>query len=174
MNIQNLSFFDKLGRNLNLVLNATTQVWEGKIFFEGISTYLFDNENLFILEKIGVNYRFPALAVGQSLSFEWNSNQNPDSFFIYDVVKDITLNEQFINRVESKEIAHSDLDPTNTSTPLDLKFPLQVNIAFNPTEEKKYERTLNIFSKQGIVKTKIAEIYFYGEGMGPKLWHKVP
>lgn len=165
MNVQNLSFFDKLGRNLNLLLNAETSVWEGKIFFEGISAYLFDNENLFILEKVGANYKFPALAIGQSLVFEWESNKNPDSFFIYDVVKDIALNEQFLNRVESKEIAHSDLDPTGSSSTLDLKFPLQLNIAFNPTDEAKYERTLNIFSKTGSTKTKIAQLYFYGEGV---------
>ena len=52
MNVQNLSFFDKLGRNLNLLLNAETSVWEGKIFFEGISAYLFDNENLLFLKKL--------------------------------------------------------------------------------------------------------------------------
>ena len=51
MLIQNLEFFDKFGKNLNFKLNLITNVWEGTIFFEGVSTYLFDNENLFILEN---------------------------------------------------------------------------------------------------------------------------
>lgn len=165
MIVQNLNFFDKFGRNLNLAFNATTNVWEGKIFFEGISTYLFDNENLFILEKVGNDYLFPLLAIGESLSFEWSSNKNADQFFLYDVVNDATLNTKFISRVESKEISHSDLDPTNSSYFLEFKFPLQVNIAFNPNEEMKYERTLQIFSKNSTAKTKIAELYFYGEGI---------
>jgi hypothetical protein len=165
---QNLHFFDKFGKNLNLQANATSGVWEGKVYFEGISTYLFDNENLFILEKVGSLYKFPTLAQNQSLEFSWDSNKNENEFFIYDVEKDLQLNEQFISRVESKKVSHSDFNLQNNTNPLDLTIPLQLNIAFNPSQEIKFERTLNIFlidTTSTLTRTKIAEIYFYGEGI---------
>jgi len=168
MVVQELYFFDKQGRNLNLELGASDNVWRGKIYFEGISTYLFDNENLFMLEKVAPSlYKFPILSPGQSLEFSWDSNKNSDEFFLYDVVKDVALNEQFISKVESKTIAYSDYDPTGIS-PLNLKIPLQINLAFNPSDEKKFERTLYIYlvsTNPVQAKTKIAEIYFYGEGI---------
>ena len=52
MNIQNLQFFDKFGKNLNLDFNLEGNFWEGTIYFPELSVYLFDNENIFILEKI--------------------------------------------------------------------------------------------------------------------------
>lgn len=164
---QNLLFFDKFGKNLNLQENPTSGVWEGKIYFEGISAYLFDNENLFILEKVGQSYKFPTLSQTQSLEFIWDSNKNANEFFIYDVEKDLQLKEQFISKVETKKISYSDYNP-NGSSPLDLNIPLQINIAFSPSEEIKFERTLNIFlidTAASITRTKIAEIYFYGEGI---------
>ena len=164
MVISNLNFFDKLGQNLNLQLNATTSVWEGKIYFKGISTYLFDNENLFMLEVVGPDYKFPVLSPNQSISFEWTNNKNRDQFFLYDVVKDLELDENFISKVESKVIRYSDIDQSNSLAPLDIKIPLQVNIAFSPTDEIIFERTLSIYLND-ITKTKIAELYFYGEGI---------
>ena len=56
MIIDNLHFFDRVGRNLNLDFNTTTNIWEGRIFFEGISIFLFDNENLFILEEVAFGW----------------------------------------------------------------------------------------------------------------------
>lgn len=141
----NLNFFDKLGQNLNLQLNTTTGVWEGKIYFKGISTYLFDNENLFMLETVGSDYKFPVLSPNQSISFEWTNNKNSDQFFIYDVVKDLQLDENFISKVESKVIKYSDIDSSGSGSPLDIKIPLQVNIAFSPTDEVIFERTLSIY-----------------------------
>jgi hypothetical protein len=49
MVIQNLNFFDKFGKNLNLNWDADLEQWTGKIFFEQISIALFENENLFII-----------------------------------------------------------------------------------------------------------------------------
>jgi hypothetical protein len=106
MLVQNLEFFDKFGKNLNLKLNVDSNIWEGKIFFEQVSTYLFDNENLFILEKVGANYKFPTLLPNQSLEFSWTSNRNQDEFFIYDVEVDFALNERFIKKLDSKEIKY--------------------------------------------------------------------
>ena len=165
MIIQNLNFFDKFGRNLNLNYNTDLAIWQGTIYFEGISLYLFDNENLFILEKDGSDYKFPILEYGQSLEFSWSSNKFQDEFFIYNVERDLQIKELFISKVDSKTISHSDINPPSNTSPLNIKTPLQLNIAFSPTDEVKFERTLNIYSIESSVKTKIAEINLYGEGV---------
>ena len=134
MNVQNLNFFDKFGKNLNFLYDTVDSVWKGKLFFKNISVYLFDNENLFILEEIAANtYRFPTLASNQSLKFVWEDSQNNDTIFLYDVIRDTTLLENFISKVDFSIFAHSDF--SSSPAPLDLKMPLQVNIAFSPLTE---------------------------------------
>lgn len=168
MLVQNLSFFDKFGKNLNLQQNPTTGVWEGRIFFEEVSQYLFNNENLFILEKVANQYKFPTLSPGESLEFSWTSNQNEDFFFLYDIEQDLELGENFIAKVSSKTISYSDINPPSFLSPIDLKTPLQVNIAFSPNDEIKFERTLCIYWNQSgptPSRTKIAELRLYGEGV---------
>jgi hypothetical protein len=162
MNVQNLNFFDKFGKNLNLEYDSIAELWKGTIYFEPISAYLFENENLFILEKVGNSYKFPTLSQNESLIFSWKDSENSDEFFLYDVVRDLELQENFINRVETRTFAHSDY--SNLSSPLDLRFPLQANIAFNPYTEAKYERTLRVYRKIGSVEELIIELSFYGEG----------
>lgn len=82
MNVQNLNFFDKFGKNLNFLYDTNDSIWKGTIFFKNISVYLFDNENLFILEETAPNtYRFPTLASGQSLKFVWEDSKNEDAVF---------------------------------------------------------------------------------------------
>jgi len=167
MLIQNLNFFDKFGKNLNLVQNPNTGVWEGRIFFKEISKYLFDNENLFILEKIGTQYKFPSLLPGEKLEFEWSSNQNESVFFIYDVETDQQMGERFISKVDGKTVKHSDINLNNSISAIDLRTPLQINIAFSPADEFEYTRSLNIYlgSDSSNNRTKIAELEFYGEGI---------
>jgi hypothetical protein len=163
MVVQNINFFDKFGKNLNFLYDVDKEAWVGAIYFQEISAFLFDNENLFILEKVGNQYKFPTLAQNQSLEFSWVDSQYSDEFFLYDVVEDKDLGENMISRAEFQTVSHSDY--SNLASPLDLKFPLQINIAFNPLTEKKYERTLII--KQRTVNTVevIAEILVYGEGI---------
>lgn len=168
MVVQNLNFFDKFGKNLNLLLNPDTGVWEGRLFFEEVSQFLFNNENLFILEKVGVQYKFPTLLPGESLEFTWSSNQNDEIFFLYDVEQDQEINENFIAKVSSKTIAYSDINPPLLLSPLDIKAPLQVNIAFSPNDESKFERTLTVYWNQDgptPSRTKIVELRLYGEGV---------
>lgn len=164
MNVQNLNFFDKFGKNLNFLYDVDNSIWKGKLFFKNISVYLFDNENLFILEETAPDtYRFPTLASGQSLKFVWEDSKNEDSIFLYDVLRDNTLLENFINKVDVSTFAHSDF--SNTLAPLDLKIPLQVNIAFSPLTETIYERKLFIKLIDGSTETTIAEFDVYGEGI---------
>lgn len=164
MNIQNLNFFDKFGKNLNFIYDDTDSLWKGTIYFENISKYLFDNENIFILEQTSPTiYKFPTLAQNQSLKFSWENSKNSEELFLYDVIRDNDLQENFINKIESDLFSHSDF--SNTAFDLDLKFPLQVNIAFNPSEEDSYSRLLIISLIDGSTETQIAKINFYGEGI---------
>lgn len=166
MVIGNLNFFDKFGKNLNLDWNSDNSYWEGIIFFPEVSTYLYDNENMFILEKVGTDYKFPAIIAGQSLKFEWKDNEIEDELFLYEVEKDYALNNYFINKKTEVSVSNEDLIPGGGT--IDLKLPLQINIAFNPTAEVKYERTLCVFMEDTTspnIKTKVAEIKFYGEGL---------
>lgn len=164
MNVQNLNFFDKFGKNLNFLYDPTDSIWKGKLFFKNISVYLFDNENLFILEEIAANtYRFPTLSSTQSLEFSWEDSENNEVVFLYDVIRDTTLLENFISKVDSSTFAHSDF--SSSPAPLDLKMPLQVNIAFSPLTEVAYERKLLLKLIDGSTTTIIGEFSVYGEGI---------
>lgn len=168
MIISSLNFFDKYGKNLNLDFDTNNEVWQGTIYFPEVSTYLYDNENIFILEKIDNDYKFPALNPGESLIFEWKDNDIEDELFLYEVEKDYDLNNYFINKKDSISVSYDDLIPVSGGSSINISLPLQLNIAFKPLEEIKYERTLYIYIKDESSpsnKIKIAEINFYGEGL---------
>ena len=76
MNINNLVFFDKIGESYNFSQNAETSAWEGSDYFLPISTALYDVSNLFILEKVGDNYRFPVLEPGSKLTVTWQTAES--------------------------------------------------------------------------------------------------
>lgn len=166
MQISNLNFFDKFGQNLNLDWNADESIWTGIIYMPSLSTYLYDNENIFILEKVGTDYKFPELGPGTKLSFQWKDNSVEDQFFLYDVEKDYDLNNYFISKKDQVEVSYDDLMPASGGSTIDLNLPLQINVAFNPLEEVKYETCLVVYliDETGPV-TKVAEIGFYGEGI---------
>ena len=167
MNIQNLQFFDKFGKNLNLDFNLEDNFWEGTIYFPELSVYLFDNENIFILEKIGQDFKFPAISSTQSILFEWKNNAIPE-FFLYDVERDNQLNNFFINKKDTQLITYNDILPVSGNAAVDVNLPLQINIAFNPSSEKRYEDTLIMYlidESSPETKTKVAEISLYGEGV---------
>lgn len=164
MNAQNIYFFDKNGESLNFSYNTTLNYWSGTIYFDEISEYLYDNENLFILEKIGSDYKFPTISSGESIEFEWLTAENKTVLFLYEVQRDLELNENFISKQDSIEISYEDVNPSGSGA-LNISAPMQVNIAFSPQDEIRYERTLAVYHNIGSTRTKIAEIGFYGEGV---------
>lgn len=168
MVIDNLNFFDKFGKNLNLDWNSEENIWQGTIFFPEVSTYLYDNENIFVLERVIDDYKFPRLDPGQELILQWKDNEIENELFLYEVEKDYNLNNYFINKKEAITLSYDDLIPISGGESININLPFQFNIAFNPIEEVKYEKTLYIFLKDGSSpdqKTKVAEINFYGEGL---------
>ena len=164
MNINNLVFFDKNGESYNFSQN-TNGVWEGADYFLPVSTALYDVSNLFILEKVGAAYKFPALAPGSALRFKWRTAQFSKEFFLFTISKEDENTDStiFLNRTNSVDIVYSDIDPTG-STNLDLAYPLQVNVGFAPTDEVAYTRILDIYYETTSETTLIGTITFYGEG----------
>lgn len=168
MIIQNLNFFDKFGKNLNLDWNQEEGLWQGTIFFPELSAFLYDNENIFILEKSGSDYKFPMLSPGEELKFEWQDNKNEDEYFLYEVEKDLQLKSLFIDKKSEISITYDQIQPSSTGSQIDINLPLQINVAFNPLEEKKYERQLIIYwinHSSPLTKTPIVKLDFYGEGL---------
>jgi hypothetical protein len=185
MLVQNLHFFDKFGHNLNLEYDSTAGRWTGRLFFKNTSVYLFDNENIFILEKSGNNYVFPMVQINGSIRCRWEDSKNKDEIYLYNVVRDTVLREDFLNPIREAEFTYFNYvnspGPATLGEPLmhsglleDVPMPLQLNIAFSPTQEEIFTRTLIIESiidtgnnlpMSGITTTEIARIEFYGEGI---------
>ena len=166
MVIDNLLFFDKNGELINLQENSTTGILEANIYFDPLSIALYDNENIFILEKVGSEYKFPTLAPGQSITAKWDSSiESP--FFLYEVQKEFKIGEYVLNRKENINVSYDDILPTSDGSNIDIKLPLQLNIGFNPEEETEYVRTLTIYLNDDTSpgqSTVIAKLLFYGEG----------
>ena len=165
MQIDNLYFFDRDGEIVNLQENVETGIREANIYFEQLSIALYDNENFFILEKVGQDWRFPTLEPGQSIVAEWNTSAD-SPFFLYDVEKEFEIGEYVIKKKDSIEVSYEDIMPTSSTGAIDLEMPLQLNIGFNPEEETEYVRSLTIYFKDDNLGTKepVANLLFYGEG----------
>lgn len=182
----NLMFFDKLGESYNLVLDTSSPaesvysgpllwpdgVWKGKNYLTQTSINLFDTVNIFVLEHLDANtpidrWGFPELSEGQSITVKWKTIENADNMFLYTIQNDPENDDlPFISRQESITISFSDFDFT---TSINLSYPLQVNVAFNPTEEIAYTRTLQMYFNDGSVAGDgflIMEMEIYGEGTG--------
>jgi hypothetical protein len=169
MNISNLLFFDKNGESYNLSLNADGY-WEGADYFLPISTEIFDNSNIFILEKVtqsgSTSYKFPQMDPGSKFEVVWKSSKFKSNFFLF------TINFEgsgvdaipYINKQEGLDINYSDFGQSLGT--LDLSYPMQLNIAFAPTEERSYSRVMQLYYTQGSTRTLVLEMTFYGEGEG--------
>lgn len=190
MQLSNLIFFDKFGENYNFQTSrfnpetgttvSTSTVagvdswWYGREYIEPVSVGLYDSRQIFIVEKDSTNYKFPILLQNERLVFKWDKVDidGNDPFFLYRVKQDITGNSDidtpYIERVNQVTLTHADL-ANGSAGPLDIKVPLQINVAFSPHEEKIYERKLLAYKEtySGTTLTnsvKILEIDYYGEG----------
>ena len=167
MVIENLYFFDRNGELISLQPNSSTGDLEANVYFDSLSIALYDNENIFILEKVGNEYKFPTLEPGQSITAKWDSSEE-SPFFLYEVEKEFEIGEFVLNRKENFSVSYDDILPTSDGSSVDISLPLQINIGFNPEEEVEYVRSLSIYlndeSSPG-QSTLIANLLFYGEGV---------
>ena len=86
-----------------------------------------------------------------------SSNSDDYGFFIYDILTD-SSGSPFME----KQIAYS----LPYSAGMDgVRYPLELNVAFNPSEEKAYDNILEIWYYVGTDGQKLVELSFYGEGV---------
>lgn len=190
MHLSNLIFFDKFGENYNFqksrfnqetqktvstsIVAGGTPWWYGREYIEPVSVGLYDSRQIFIVEKDLSNYKFPVLSQNERIVFKWETVDIDGNlpFFLYLVKQDITGNSDidtpYIERVNQVTITHAELS-NGSPAPLNIKVPLQVNIAFSPHEERIYERKLIAHKETYVAGTltnsvKILEIDYYGEG----------
>jgi hypothetical protein len=182
MQLSNLIFFDKFGENYNFQFTKYNEVtsksdtitwYYGKEYIKPVSLGLFDSRQIFVLEYSNPEYLFPTLNQNERIVFKWEKADSENNFFFYNIKQDITGNSDtdlpVIERADSIILNHSDF-ASGSSAQLYLKYPMQVNIAFSPTEEKIYTRKLLAYHEtlsNGAIlsSTKILEIDYYGEGV---------
>lgn len=163
MDVNKLVFFDRNGESYNLSLNSIGY-WEGADYFMPISLALFDVSNLFILENTepGV-YKYPTMEPGSRFEIKWVTQDSVDNLFLFTVQREGVHSDDplYIQKKTSLTINHSDF---GQSSDLDLSYPMQVNVAFTPSEEKAYSRVLEIHYVTSTSSTKVLAMTFYGEG----------
>jgi hypothetical protein len=166
--IANLVFFDKNGESYNFTQNELGH-WEGADYFLPISTALFDCSNIFILENTASTgqppvYKFPRMAEGSSFEIVWTTQNSKTNFFLFTVQLEDPHSEssRYMVNHDSLTINYSDFN--QISGYLNLTYPMQINVAFTPTQEIAYSRVLQIYYTTSTTRTKVLEMVFYGEG----------
>lgn len=165
MNVSNLRFFDKNGEayNFELVTSGTSQYWYGADYFLPVSTALYDVSNIFILEKTNNEYHFPNLGANGQLTVKWKSLKDVNNFFLFSITAPTqTDDNSYLNKLTEQVISESDFGSNFNFS--NLKYPLQVNVAFTPDIERAYDRVLEFYWNDGTNTVKILELGFYGEG----------
>jgi hypothetical protein len=93
-------------------------MWIGQEWIKPISVALFDCSNIYILEKRNDgSYGFPGLNAGESITFKWESTENADQFFLYNITLDPTSQLYYIQKVDSQTFSYDDFpvyNPTNS------------------------------------------------------------
>jgi hypothetical protein len=167
MNISNLLFFDKKGEAYNLNWNSDGY-WEGADYFLPISTALFDNSNIFILEKVTefdvTSYKFPVMEPDSKFEIVWKTADAKDTFFVFTITREGSGNDavDFITRQESITVNHSDFGESVDD--LDIAYPFQINVAFNPLQEIAYSRVMQLYYTNDSGRNLVLDMTFYGEG----------
>ena len=163
MNIDNLVFFDKNGEAYNLS-QTTDGNWEGADYFLPISTALYDCSNIFILENTNGVYTYPKLDPDTKFEVKWKTADSVDNFFLFTVYQEALPDgtHTFLKNQDSITINHSDFGVS--TQPLNLIYPMQLNVEFTPSQEQAYSRVLQVYYTTATESTLVLEMSFYGEG----------
>ncbi len=147
MVVQDLEIFDIDANPLQLKL--TDGVWTGEIYFKPVSINLYKSYKLFITE----NKKFPSLLPTDEITFTWEGAVQ-QNFYFYELVLDPETNIPSMSKMSSATIGYiPELD--------NLPVPLEIEMAFAPTQELIYAKRLLIYLNDQL----IAKILFYGEGL---------
>ena len=177
---ENLRFFDKHGNPCSFTYDTVNDYWTGTLFFPRVSTGLYENQHLFIVETVqvgaGTDVTFPLLANQSSPTKEdwktrWQTDESIDQIFTYVITEDGDGNP-FINKYEEIEYTNTSV-PYTFGSPDNIKViasanstPLKINIAFTSKDEDIYERTIIIEDLSFPTPKIVAIINFYGETVG--------
>ena len=173
----NLELFK--GTDHRLTINRGVDgVWDTAVYLDEVSTGLYESSTIFILES--VNYRGDNLLskpVSEStsltsLEFEWKIDKYESSdLFMYGAKV-----ESGITKIDVKDTQKIDTLDYYTAVGVDpngLKIvssldneAIQINVALNSSDEGRHQRTLLVYSNDGVDKTLIGRIFFYGEVEG--------
>lgn len=176
----NLRFFDKTGKPCNFTYDESTDSWSGSLYFPRVSTSLYENQHLFLIESVqsgsGLASTFPVLAnqtspIKEEWRTRWETDESMDQISTYVIVND-TDGNPFIQKYEEVEYVNTAV-PYTLSSPDHIKHittvnstPFKVNICFTSDQEDIYERTLIIEDMSFSTPRIVAKIDFYGETVG--------
>jgi len=170
----NLRFFKGTEYDLNLVQNSNG-VWTGNVYFDEVSTGLYETANIFILEEClylgDPFFNKPIAESNAAYKFISRWEDGPESsedIFIYNAILKEGIPNINILKQEEEDLAlwsTIDLIDVNGYKNINKKNPtaLQLNIALKSEIENRHSRVLNIFAFDGISETLVARIEFYGE-----------
>jgi hypothetical protein len=178
----NLRFFDKSGNPCNFAYDPTTDTWSGTMYFPRVSTGLYENAHIFVVEDVIVgstpDVTFPVLAnqgapaESQYWQTSWTDDNAMAQIFNYLVVADPTTGLPFIQAYEQIQyvntvVPYAEASPSTTKVISSANStPLKINIAFTSTHENIYQRTMLIQDLSFGAPRTIATILFYGETVG--------
>ena len=176
-----LRFFDKSGSPANFQYDSVNDIWTGTLYYPRVSTGLYENQHLFIVEDIELNtspstpgVTFPVLGnqtapTSEQWATKWESDENEDVIFTYI----LTTGDDGFPYIDK----YAEIEYANAAVPYTLNgetkiidaansTPLKINIAFSSPDEDIYERTLIIEDHSFATPKVIAKIGFYGETVG--------
>lgn len=166
-----LYFFNKKGENYGFNWNESRSLYEGRIWLNPVSTGLFENEQIFIVEKfiddLGNNLWGKPKSVSQTqLTFRFKE-RDPE-IFLYSFSYDSAEKRNQIERLEEVSfVLNNDgvlevlWDGTLKINSLDAGF-LPIGIGLGSGEEVNVEKTLEIYLDSLL----IGELICYGEVEG--------
>ena len=152
ISIKDLKFFNKHGYNYNFAFDQDRNVWSGVVLMKKCSVGLYENEDIFILEKYNNKLVFPYSdnRVGDSLKFEWDVlNTFVDEIFLFEYdqnyVKTETSALQYTYQDGVDLIPIDKYSENLTLVNSDNTNCIQLHIGFTSTpkfDESTYSRTL--------------------------------
>ena len=172
----NLRIFKGTDYNLNAVQDANG-VWDASIFLDEVSTGLYESVNIFILEDVvSSGDTYLSKPISESLLptefyFEWAENTyESEDILMYGVKVENGLVKIDEKKTQSFQILNSSVslgvvNGLNEVSSVNNE-AVQVNVALSSINEGRHQRTLLVYSKDGVDKILIARIFIYGEVVG--------
>lgn len=171
----NFRYFKGADYDLNIAADEPGDVLRGAIYFDEVSEGLYETANLFILEEAlylnnpTFNKPIADSVDPATLHFEWEIDKDASADIIMyttsltnGIPVVVENKSDKIDLVDYSVVDSVDLNGFKILNTID-RSAIQVNVALKSDKEGLHKRTLYISAEVNGVKTKIAEILFYGE-----------